>query len=357
LRRSRSNGVGNKFSRIEKIAASYRKMLNIEADNSPHEPLESGLLIAYAYPDRIAAARPGNNAQFQLANGRIVSAGHKDDLAHEPWLAVASADMRDGPGKIFLASPLNPRDLVSMIEQKDTVTWDVRKGGLIAAKETKIGNIVLQTKPISNPDKELIKQALIKAIKEQPAELLAIDENFEQLQNKLASLKIWNEGEDWPEAAPEKIFGDPSWLEPYLEGVKRNEDLKKIDLVSAYKNSLEWAMQEKIEKLAPDKLAVPSGSKIGVRYFNNGAPPVLAVRLQEVFGMAETPTVNNGKIKMVMHLLSPGYKPVQVTSDLKSFWNNLYFEVKKELQRRYPKHSWPDDPWKAVPVAKGRSYK
>ena len=122
-------------------------------------------------------------------------------------------------------------------------------------------------------------------------------------------------------------------------------------------HSLDWEKQQALQVLAPAKLDVPSGSKINIQYFPNGATPVLSVRLQEVFGLSDTPTVNKGKNKVVMHLLSPGYKPVQVTSDLKSFWNNLYFEIKKELQRRYPKHSWPDDPWTAAAVAKGRSQK
>src|SRR5690606_5231121 len=139
--------------------------------------------------------------------------------------------------------------------------------------------------------------------------------------------------------------------------VKRLDDFRKIDTAEALLRSLPWEQQQLIEKLAPARLEVPSGSNIRLQYFPNGATPVLAVRLQEVFGLADTPTVNNGKVKVVMHLLSPGYKPVQVTSDLRSFWNNLYHEVKRELQRRYPKHSWPDDPWSAKAVAKGRSQK
>jgi ATP-dependent helicase HrpB len=139
--------------------------------------------------------------------------------------------------------------------------------------------------------------------------------------------------------------------------VKKTEDFKKINLAEALFHSLDWEKQQQVNLLAPQKILVPSGTEIKIQYFFNGAVPVLSVRLQEVFGLSDTPILNNGKNKVVMHLLSPGYKPVQVTSDLKSFWNNMYFEVKKELQRRYPKHSWPEDPWTAPAVAKGRSYK
>jgi ATP-dependent helicase HrpB len=143
------------------------------------------------------------------------------------------------------------------------------------------------------------------------------------------------------------------WLGFYLPKVKRPDDLKKINLSEALLQYLTWEQQQTLNALAPAKINVPSGSNIGIEYLANGETPVLSVRLQEVFGMADTPTINHGKIPLVLHLLSPGFKPVQVTSDLRSFWNNTYFEVKKELKRRYPKHAWPDDPWTEKAVAKG----
>lgn len=359
LRRARNtNSLGNRFSRIEKVAASYRKMLDVEINNGPVDVFETGLLLAHAYPERIAFARPGNNAQFQLANGKYAMIGHKDDLAHEPWLAVAHMDLRDGLGKIFLAAPLNPKDLQSLVKEQEVITWDTRKGGLIATKELKIGSIVLQSKPLKSPGAEHLVEAVCKAIKNEGGNLLDFNENMQQLQNRILSLKQWNADENWPDVTTETLLEtNKDWLAPYLTDVKKPEDLKKINLSEALFHSLDWDKQQALHELAPAKLDVPSGSKINIQYFVNGATPVLSVRLQEVFGLSDTPTVNKGKNKVVMHLLSPGYKPVQVTSDLKSFWNNLYFEIKKELQRRYPKHSWPDDPWTATAVAKGRSQK
>lgn len=359
LRRYRNNNSsGRSFQKIERGAASYRNMLSVNADNDPFDSHTSGLLLAYAYPERIASARPGNNAQFQLANGRIATAGHKDDLAHEPWLSVAHMDMRDGLGKIFLAAPLNPKDLLPMVKEQEVVTWDSRKGGIIANKELRIGTIVLQAKPLANPSQEKISEAISRAIRTEGESLLSFDEKMIQLQNRISSLKKWNPGQDWPEVTSVFLLeNNATWLSPYLKDVKRSDDLKKIDLSDALYHSLGWEQQQLLDKLAPSRIEVPSGSKINLEYFANGAVPVLAVRLQEVFGMADTPRINDGKIAVVMHLLSPGYKPVQVTSDLKSFWNNLYFEIKKELQRRYPKHAWPDDPWTAPAVAKGRSHK
>ncbi|WP_317899114.1 ATP-dependent helicase HrpB [Aurantibacillus circumpalustris] len=359
LRRSRSNNSsGHKFGRIEKVAASYRKMLDISLSNGPVAVFETGLLLAYAYPERIAFARPGNNAQFQLANGKYAMIGHKDDLAHEPWLAVAHMDLREGLGKIFLAAPLNPKDLKSLVKEQDVITWDTRKGGLIATKELKIGSIVLQSKPLPSPSAEHLMEAISNAIKIEGENLLSFDEKMIQLQNRISSLAKWNEEENWPNVTTEELLNtNELWLGPYLKDIKKPEGLKKLDLSEALYHSLDWEKQQALNVLAPSKIEVPSGSKINIQYFPNGATPVLSVRLQEVFGLSDTPVLNNGKTKIVLHLLSPGYKPVQVTADLKSFWNNLYFEVKKELQRRYPKHSWPDDPWTAAAVAKGRSQK
>ena len=358
LRRARTNGGGGRWQRIEKVSAAYRKMLQLEANNEIFDHYETGLLLAFAYPERIASARPGNNAQFQLANGRIAAASHRDDLAHEPWLAVAHMDMRDGLGKIFLAASLNPSDLKNMVKTTDNVFWDARKGGLIANREIKIGSLVLQSKPLSKIPPERAQNAIDEAIKTSGESLLTFDDRFRQFQNRVLSLSIWNPEQSWPAFDIANLLQkNKDWLGPYLNDIKKPEDFQKINLSEALFHSFNWDQQQLLQSLAPEKLVVPSGSAIPIKYFANGASPVLSVRLQEVFGLAETPKINQGKIALVLHLLSPGYKPVQVTSDLKSFWDNLYFEVKKELQRRYPKHAWPEDPWTAAAVAKGRSTK
>jgi ATP-dependent helicase HrpB len=355
LRRARNNGkIIGRLSRIDKIAAQYRKMLNTEVDNGPVDVHETGLLLAFAYPERIACARTGNNAQFQLANGKIATAGHRDDLANEPWLAVANMDARDGLGKIFLAAPLNPKDLLPMVKEKTTLFWDIRKGGLQASKDLRIGSIVLKSTPIKDVNFEQVNQAIISVLQTDGKQLLNFDEHTTQLQNRILSLRCWNPEEAWPDVSTSALLsGDLAWLMPFADAARKNDDLKRINLSEAIKSILSWEQQQQLEKLAPEKIPVPSGSTISIAYFENGDAPVLSVRLQEVFGMADTPKLNDGKIPIVMHLLSPGFKPVQVTRDLKSFWDNTYFEVKKELQRRYPKHAWPDEPWEAKAVAKG----
>lgn len=352
LRRYRKeNNKGNKLGRIEKIAASYRELFNADPDDGLFDPFETGVLLAYAYPERIACARPGNNAQFQMANGKLAMAGHRDDLAHEPWLSIAHVNARDGMGKIFMAAPLNPKDLAPLVKEKEVIAWDTRKGGLIATKDLRIGSIVLQSKPLPSPDARHSSKAISDAIKHDGERLLSFDENVKQWQNRVLSLRKWNPEESWPDVStPALLITNEEWLEPYLHSIKTPDDLKKLDIASILSNIMDWEKQNTLNQLAPTHMKVPSGSIIKIDYATAGEPPVIAVRLQEVFGMADTPKVNNGKINCVLHLLSPGFKPVQITSDLKSFWNTTYFEVKKDLKRRYPKHSWPDDPWTAEAV-------
>ena len=337
---------GRKLARIEKIAEQYRRLFDLEAENDGIDPYETGVLLTHAYPERIACARPGNNAQFQLSNGRYAMAGHREDLAHEPWLAIAHVDARDGMGKIFMASPLNPRDLAPLVKEQEVITWDTDDGGLIASKNLCIGNIVLKSTPLPDPDPSRLTEAISEAIRKEGERLLDFNDHVSQWQSRVLSLRKWNPQEGWPDVSTLTLLetnGD--WLAPYLNQVKKPEDLKKIDLASVLQHSLDYEQQQLLAHKAPEKLEVPSGSKIKLMYRENGEAPVLAVRIQEVFGLGETPKVNGGQQPVLMHLLSPGFKPVQITGDLESFWQDAYFEVRKELKRRYPKHVWPDDPW------------
>ncbi len=352
LRRLRSeNRVSGRFKRIEKVAESYRILMKTNADDGPVDPYEVGLILSLAYPERIACARPGNNAQFQLANGRYAMVGHRDDLAHEPWLAVASMDARDGLGKIFLAAPLNPKDLAPLVKEREVITWDTRKGGLIASKDLRIGNIVLQSKPLQDPDPDKLKAAIIEAIKKDGERLLNFDEEVKQWQLRVNALQNWNPENGWPDVSTAYLLDTcKAWISPYLDEVKTPEDLHEINLREVLHYTLTIEKQQLLNKLAPLKIEVPSGSSVQLAYRNNGEPPVLSVRLQEVFGLEDTPRINDGKQEVLLDLLSPGFKPVQRTSDLKSFWSNAYFEVRKELKRLYPKHYWPEDPWTAEAV-------
>jgi ATP-dependent helicase HrpB len=358
LRNQRANErLQKKMSRIEKVASSYRKLLKTEPDNSSVDPYETGILLVYAYPGRIACSRPGNNAQFQLSNGSLAMAGHKDDLANEQWLAVAQINARDGMGKIFLASPLNPTNLAPMVKKKEVVEWDTQKGGLSARQELRIGSIILQSKPMKEAPLERLTEAISEAIKKEGDVLLDFNKEVKQWQNRVNSLRKWQPNMGFPDVStPSLLATNSNWLEPYLNTIKKPEDLKKLNLLDILHHSLSQNQQLALAKLAPILIEVPSGSKMKLEYTHNGSAPVLAVRIQEVFCLADTPKVNTEKIPVLMHLLSPGYKPVQITSDLRNFWDNTYYEVRKELKGRYPKHAWPDDPWSAKAI-RGTKYK
>ncbi|MFD2201213.1 ATP-dependent helicase HrpB [Shivajiella indica] len=352
LRRARRENLSIKgINKLEKIAQQYRKQFQIPIDNGIVDPYETGLLIAFAFPERIASAKPGNNAQFQLANGKIAMMGHKDDLAHEPWLAVSHIDAREGIGKIFMASPINPKDLLPLVKENRIVRWDIKKGGMIAVKNLVIGGIILKSTPLENLSEKEKTEAICQGIKENGMQLLDFSEEVMQLIYRINSLRIWNPDQHWPDWSPESLLKNiHQWLLPYLVDIKKNEELKKLKLHEILMHTLDFEKQIALEEFAPDKIKVPSGSSIKISYQKDGAPPILSVRLQELFGMLETPKINHGKTALLLHLLSPGFKPVQVTTDLMSFWSTTYQEVKKELKRRYPKHSWPDNPFEAKAI-------
>lgn len=347
----REQRKSRKFDRIEKIAQAYRQLFHQKAVNDPIDDYETGLLLAYAYPERIACARPGNNAQFQLANGKLAMAGHRDDLAHEPWLAIAHVDDREGTGKIFLASRLNPQDLAPWVISDEVIKWDTEDGGLIANQVMRIGSIILQTKPLPEPDEKHLLDAVSEAIKSEGAQLLDFNDSVINWQNRVLSLKKWLPQGQWPDVSTSTLLlTNKQWLTPYLGKIKTPSGLKKIDLIPILKGQFSYEQQKDLDTNAPESISVPSGSKIKLKYNSDGSSPILAVRLQELFGMKASPLVCGGTQQVLLHLLSPGFKPVQITSDLKNFWESTYFEVKKELKRRYPKHAWPEDPLESVPV-------
>lgn len=353
LRSNRAHAKGNRaLDRIEKTASQYRSIVRCQADNEPFDSYDTGMLLVQAYPERIASARPGNNAQFQLSNGCMAMASHTDTLAHEPWLAVAGINAREGMGRIFMASPLNPKDLRPMVRTRDNVSWSARRGGLTAQQELRIGSIVLQAKPIHNLPPMVVAEAVCAAVEREGASLLNFSPAVEQWQNRVLSLRAWH-GTDWPDVStPALVATCRQWLMPYVDDIRTPEALRKLDILEPLLYHLTFDQRRLLDHLAPTHVQVPSGSRIVLAYRPTGEPPILAVRLQEVFGLAQTPTVDEGRHSVLMHLLSPGFKPVQITSDLRSFWDNAYFEVKKELKARYPKHVWPDKPWEE-PATRG----
>ncbi|MFY9310110.1 MAG: ATP-dependent helicase HrpB [Bacteroidia bacterium] len=338
------------LERIERLASQWRKYFSISVDNTAPIDQEAGRLIAAGYPERIAKQREQSH-RYRLSNGKIAKINDHDPLSHEPYLAIAHMDAGTNEGKIFLAAPLSPDDIYHLATEKDVVSWDAQNGILLTRREKRIGDIILESKPLANiPEEERIK-VLCEVVRK---EGLGIFNHTEQVINwraRLQSLKTWRPNEEWPELTDSHLLNTlEEWLAPYLSNVKKTEDFYRLDLYVILSGLLNYQQAQQMDVLAPSKINVPSGSVIPLTYSPDGASPVLAVRLQEMFGLLNTPMVNEGRVKVTLHLLSPGYKPVQITQDLQSFWKNTYPEVRKELRIRYKRHHWPEDPWTAEAV-------
>lgn len=346
-RRERVSAEKNILERIERLALSWRKIFQIQRDDADPIDADVGKLLAEAYPERIARQAEKHGSRYKLVTGHVGRLPDHDHLSRSPWLAIAHLD---GDGKIFLAAPMDAQDLEERAVEKEIVTWDDDKG-IVASVEKRVGSVVLSSRPLHHTSPEIRLDILLKAFQEKGISLLSWTEAHKMWQARVMSIRIWRPDEEWPDVTDEHLrLSAKDWLMPFLTDVYKPNDFHKLDVNHLISGLLSWEQQQKLSKLAPDRLAVPSGSLIKINYSVTGETPIMEVRLQEMFGLLETPTINDGRTKVMLHLLSPGYKPVQVTQDLKSFWQTTYHEVRKELRTRYPKHSWPEDPWTAEAV-------
>ncbi len=339
------------LQRIERVAMAWRKIFKIPTDNSVVADTEIGLLLSEAYPERIAKQIDKQGDRFKLANGRIAKLPEHDALHREAWLCIAQLDAGQMEGKIFIAAPISENDLISKSTEQEIVEWERDRGMISASLERRIGTLSLSSKQVSkiNPKKRI--EVLVRAFQEEGLKLLNWGDDQCEWQARVISLAKWRPTEEWPDVTEGNLLQTAQdWLTPYLDDVSKRADFQKLELHSILQGILPWNLLSKLDELAPVKLKVPSSSMIKLNYFTDGGSPTIEVRLQEMFGLTETPTVNEGRTKVTIHLLSPGYKPVQVTQDLKSFWQTTYHEVRKELRMRYPRHHWPEDPWTAEAV-------
>jgi ATP-dependent helicase HrpB len=348
----RDHREGRIWGRIARIAEQYRAMIRCPEDNSDPDPYAVGALVAAAYPERIAKVREDGDGRYQLAGGGLAFLDREDMNSSYGWLAIASLNAREGAdGRIFLAAPLDPTDLGDMLVQRDNVSWDSRRGAVVAQRETRIGGLVVSAKPLSDIPREELSRIICEAAARDGRSMLDFSDEVGNLQRRVASVASWHPELGLPDLATDTVLPRASeWLPPFLGKATNIQELKKIDLAQALWTLLDYAQQQAIDRLAPTHIVVPTGSRIRVEYRQGAELPVLRVRLQECFGLTDTPRVDDGRRPVLMELLSPGFKPVQLTQDLRSFWENTYFEVRKELRRRYPRHSWPDDPLDASPV-------
>ena len=357
LRTARRKKQLGRWQRIAKIAAEYRRMAHTDEDNRDPAPTEVGLLVAYAYPERIAHST-NSIGGYRLASGANVQLDTADQQSAHSWLAIASLYSAPGTtGRVFLAAPIAPDDLEKeFVKEVDNIAWDTKQGCVVMQREQRIGKLILSQKPIHDADKEHLKGIVCEAMKKDGLTMMAWSEKaVEQVQRRVAQVAAWHPEMALPDVSTEHLLSTAAqWLPFYLEEggrVKTSvQELRKLNLADIIWNILPYEAQLEVDRLAPTHIEVPTGSHIRIDYRSGAEAPVLSVRLQECFGMERTPCVDDGRQPLLMELLSPGFKPVQLTQDLASFWQGTYFEVRKELRRRYPKHYWPENPLEAEAV-------
>ncbi len=339
------------LERIERLAANWRKLLDVPADNNHPAHFDVGKLVIAAYPERIARQQSKQSDYYTLANGRVAKLPSHDPLMHETWICATQLDAGQKEGKIFLAAPLDENDLMELAVTSETVRWDEDRTMVTASREKRVGNLLLESRPVQNMMEDEKNKVIFSIVRQEGLKMVGWSDECKVLQARIQSIKHWRPEEEWPDLSEVHLLKTmEAWLTPYLTSIYKRSELEKFDLRTMLLGFLSWSQQGKLESLAPSRISVPSGTMISLQYFQEGSPPVMEVRLQEMFGLLETPAVNEGRTKILLHLLSPGYKPVQVTQDLRSFWQTTYHEVRKELRMRYPRHSWPEDPWTAVAV-------
>ena len=357
LRAARRKKQLGRWQRIAKIAAEYRRMAHTDEDNRDPAPTEAGLLVAYAYPERIAHST-NSIGGYRLASGANVQLDAADQQSAHSWLAIASLYSAPGTtGRVFLAAPIAPDDLEKeFVKEVDNIAWDTKQGCVVMQREQRIGKLMLSEKPIHDADNERLKGIVCEAMKKDGLTMMAWSEKaVEQVQRRVAQVAAWHPELALPDVSTEYLLSTAAdWLPFYLEEggrVKTSvQELRKLNLAEIIWNILPYEAQLEVDRLAPTHIEVPTGSHIRIDYRSGAEAPVLSVRLQECFGMERTPCVDDGRQPLLMELLSPGFKPVQLTQDLASFWQGTYFEVRKELRRRYPKHYWPENPLEAEAV-------
>lgn len=352
LRSQREKKNLGRWARIAQIAQEYRKLLQVKEDNHPVDPEAVGSLIAAAYPERIAMALD-NIGNFRLSGGQSLFIDKEDPMSTHSWLAIASLNAVGKKGKVFLSAPVNINDLPT--STYTNISWDSKAGMVRMQRESRIGMLVIESKPIHDADKEEVIDIICSAVKKDGLSMFDWNEQVKRLQQRVAKIKQWHPEKDVPDLSTEHLMKTATeWLPFYLEQEGKLKttiaELKKLDLAEILWAQIPYELQEEIDRLAPTHIEVPSGSRIRIDYRPGAEAPVLSVRLQECFGMNQTPKIDNGRQPLLMELLSPGFKPVQLTQDLASFWQGTYFDVRKELKRRYPKHFWPENPLESEAV-------
>jgi ATP-dependent helicase HrpB len=319
-----------------------------------------GVVLAFAYPDRIGRRRAGADGRFTLANGRGAHFADPQGLAKQEFLVAVDLDDRERDARILLAAPLSRADidehLSERLRRRESVEWSSREQAVIARRTVELDAIVLEEKPLPEIPIEAARAAMLVGVRELGIDALPWSRETRDLQARIEFVRKLRDPPDasWPAVSDADLAESvETWLTPWLDGITRKEHLARIPLMDVLRSLLTWEQQRELDSLAPTHLQVPSGSQIRIDYLDPSAPAV-SVRLQEVFGLDATPRIGGSRTPVTFKLLSPAQRPVQVTRDLASFWRGSYADVRKDMRGRYPKHYWPENPLEAQPTRGAR---
>ncbi len=339
LDRYRKSKLSPQWRRIDNIAAQYRRLVKAPLGATLPASEDIGRLVATAYPERIAMRT--DSGHYRLAQGGKTASLHpSDDLARHEFLAIASMGSR-----IFLAAPVDKEYLMSLGKWVENVTWNSREGKAIAREELRLGLLTLATRPLKGDARQLTATAIAAAAPKEGLTMFDFDDDVQGLQLRIAVVASWHPELQLPDVSTESLLDKAGeWLPMYIGDASTVQELRKIDMKSVITGQLSYEQQQALDRIAPSHIKLPSGRNARIQYRRGAEAPIVSARIQDCFGLLSTPRLDDGKRKVAMELLSPGFKPVQLTQDLEGFWRETYYEVRKELRRRYPKHRWPDDP-------------
>jgi ATP-dependent helicase HrpB len=361
--RGQDSDLRNAFSRRQDNwqQRSARLLKRLNSRGGQADISLAGPLLACAFADRIARRR-GQEGRYQLANGMGAMLNQDDALTRYEWLLapLLLQGSQTPDARMLQALPLDIDELIAsvpaLLGQSDSVEWDETQGTLKAFRRQQIGQLVVKVQPLAKPSEEELHRAMLNGIRERGLSVLNWTPQAQQLRIRLACAAKWLPEQEWSEMSDEALLRDlEDWLLPEMNGVHSLRALKNIDLTRAIQNWLGWSQRQRLDTVLPTHYTVPTGSQITIRYDEDN-PPALAVRMQEMFGEAQTPVIAEGRVPLVLELLSPAQRPLQVTRDLTAFWNGAYREVQKEMKGRYPKHVWPDSPADALPTRRTKKY-
>lgn len=336
LRSRRRANPSGRWRRIADIAAQYRRLVRCAEDNAPCEGETAGWLIALAYPERLAMR--AEHGRYRMAGGEYAAISADDPLSRLELLAIASVSKR-----VFLAAPVSKESVASMGRWVENVAWDSRNDRVVACRELRVGTLIIESRQLDSGRAEAATEAICNAAPKYGLTMFDFNDKVQRLQIRIATVADWHPELVLPSVDTETLLATAAeWLPMYIGKATTVQELRKIDMCEVIWGIVGYESQQIVERLAPSHIRFPGGRNAQIDYRRGADAPVVRARLQDCFGLRQTPMLDDGRRPVLMELLSPGFKPVQLTQDMEGFWRTTYFEIRKELRRRYPKHAWPE---------------